>query len=114
MESTIAALIARSTASGWVLCIVGLGGLIQLTRIVALQRPKMKELETQKAESDRDAVTQKEESLRDALLVRIERVEEQLERERSGRADDRRELENKMDRQRELYRNEAGSRARKA
>ncbi|QQV76535.1 hypothetical protein H5J25_13895 [Sphingomonas aliaeris] len=103
MEATIAALVSRSTASGWLLCILAIGGVIQLSRIVALQRPKMKELETQAEESERNAAAQKEESLRDTLLVRVERVEEQLDRERSGRADDRRELENKMERQRELY-----------
>ncbi|HEX8415638.1 MAG TPA: hypothetical protein VF637_17425 [Sphingomicrobium sp.] len=47
--------------------------------------------------------SQNDESLREALLLRITRVEEQLELERLGRADDRRDLENKMERQRELY-----------
>ena len=103
MEATIAALVSRSTASGWLLCILAIGGVIQLSRIVALQRPKMKELATLAEESERDAAAQKEESLRDALLIRVERVEEQLDRERTGRADDRRELESKMERQRELY-----------
>jgi hypothetical protein len=55
-------------------------------------RPKMREIE-------RTA----EQKLRDDLMARVIRVEDQLEKERSGRADDRRQLEQKIDRQRELY-----------
>lgn len=55
-------------------------------------RPKMREIE-------RSA----EEKLRDDLMARVIRVEDQLEKERAGRAEDRRQLEQKIDRQRELY-----------
>ena len=41
--------------------------------------------------------------LRDDLMTRLSKVEEQLEKERSRRVDDRRELEQKIERQRELY-----------
>jgi hypothetical protein len=47
METAIAGLIARSTASGWVLCVLALGGVIQLSRLLVLQRPKMAELNQQ-------------------------------------------------------------------
>lgn len=42
MSSAISEMIARSTASGWILCLLVAGGLIKL---VINQRPKMKELE---------------------------------------------------------------------
>jgi hypothetical protein len=99
MTAALLGLIGRSTASGWLLCIIGLMGVIQLTKILAAQRPKMKELETAKAELEAKA----EEGLREALMLRITRVEENLETERQGRADDRRDLDTKMERQRELY-----------
>ena len=92
MEAILAGLIARSTAAGWLLCALGLAGVLKLGQIAVNQRPKMKELETQA-----------EESLHAALLARVSRVEELLESERSGRSGDRRELESKIERQRELY-----------
>ncbi len=45
VEAALAGLVARSTASGWLLCVLGLAGLIQLGRVIAMQRPKMKELQ---------------------------------------------------------------------
>ena len=92
MEAWIAATIAKGTPSGWTLCILALGGIIILLKILAVQRPKMKELETQA-----------EESVHSLLVARVTRVEEDLKSERIGRAEDRRELEGKIDRQRELY-----------
>lgn len=55
-------------------------------------RPNMKKL-------DVDA----DESLRLQLLNRLDKVEAQLEKEREERSADRRELENRIERQRELY-----------
>jgi hypothetical protein len=92
MEGVMSGLISRSTASGWLLCIIGMSGVITLLRILAVQRPKMKELETQA-----------EENVQSLLVSRVDRVEAALEQERVGRAEDRRELENKLERQRELY-----------
>jgi hypothetical protein len=45
MEAILTGLINRSTASGWLLCCIAMAGLIQLGRIVAGQRPKMRELD---------------------------------------------------------------------
>lgn len=41
----IAALFARSTASGWALCVIGVAGLFGIWRLHVLARPKMLELE---------------------------------------------------------------------
>ena len=45
MNAAIEGLIARSTASGWVLCLLVVGGLFQQWRMWTSQRPKMRELE---------------------------------------------------------------------
>ncbi|MDF0490043.1 hypothetical protein PX554_18065 [Sphingomonas sp. H39-1-10] len=45
MNAAIEGLVARSTASGWVLCILVVGGLFQQWRMWTSQRPKMRELE---------------------------------------------------------------------
>ena len=55
MESAIASIIAKGTPSGWTLCVIGLAGLILLGKIVAGQRPKMRELEMTEGDSLRAA-----------------------------------------------------------
>jgi len=67
VNAAIDGLIARSTASGWLLCIIGVAGLIQLARIVATQRPKMRELDISEGESLRDALVGQMTALRDDI-----------------------------------------------
>lgn len=45
MEAVAASVIAKGTASGWTLCVLALIGVVILLKILAAQRPKMKELE---------------------------------------------------------------------
>lgn len=45
MEAVAASVIAKGTASGWTLCVLALIGVVVLLKILAAQRPKMKELE---------------------------------------------------------------------
>ncbi len=78
----------------WTTVLVGVLNLLVGGALVAWikQRPKMREL-----------ATAADEKLRDDLLLRVGKVEDQLEKERAGREKDRRELEQKIERQRELY-----------
>lgn len=41
----LASMIARSTASGWLLCVIGITGLFGIWRLYVLARPRMLELE---------------------------------------------------------------------
>jgi FtsZ-binding cell division protein ZapB len=64
VNAAIEGLIARSTASGWVLCILVVGGIIQITRVVANQRPKMRELDISEGEALRTAFVGEMQALR--------------------------------------------------
>jgi predicted nuclease with TOPRIM domain len=73
MEAALSALMGRSTASGWLLCIIGLAGVLQLGRILAAQRPKMKELEIGEDASIRAFMAAQMNELRDEIKgLRVE------------------------------------------
>jgi predicted RNase H-like nuclease (RuvC/YqgF family) len=78
MEAMISGLIARSTASGWVLCILAIGGVIQLSRIIALQRPKMKELEIGAEEAARTAEATANTEIRLELRTELRELREEV------------------------------------
>lgn len=67
MNAAIEGLIARSTASGWLLCIIGVAGLIQLARVIAMQRPKMKELEITEAGAWQNVLVGEMQALRNEI-----------------------------------------------
>jgi chromosome segregation ATPase len=79
MNAALEGLIARSTASGWVLCALVVGGLFQQWRMWTSQRPKMRELS--------DAA---DSSLRHDLMEQIDKLWRQL-------SDERRECDKQID-----------------
>jgi hypothetical protein len=52
MEAVAASVIAKGTASGWTLCVVSVIAVVVLLKILAAQRPKMKEMEIDAREAD--------------------------------------------------------------
>ncbi len=67
MEAAIAGLIGRSTASGWLLCIIGLAALAKLAQLVVLQRPKMREMDISEGGILRTAIAAEMSGLRDEV-----------------------------------------------
>ncbi len=55
MEGALASFIAKGTPSGWTLCVLALGGIIILLKILAAQRPRMREMEIEADEAKRAA-----------------------------------------------------------
>lgn len=78
----------------WTTALVGVLNLLVGGALVAWvrSRPKMREVEVSA-----------EEKLRNDLIERITKLEGQIEKERAGRAEDRKDLEQKIERTRELY-----------
>jgi sensor histidine kinase regulating citrate/malate metabolism len=73
MEAALVGLMGRSTASGWLLCIIGVVGVLTLLKILAAQRPKMKELEIGEDASIRAFMAAQMNELRDEIKgLRVE------------------------------------------
>lgn len=73
MEATLAAFIAKGTPSGWTLCGIALVGVIVLLKILAAQRPKMKEMEIDENAAIRAELREEMKALRDeARMLRDE------------------------------------------
>ncbi len=68
MEAALVGLMGRSTASGWLLCIIGVVGVIGLFKILAAQRPKMKELEIGEDASIRAFMAAQMDGLREEMF----------------------------------------------
>ena len=73
MEAVAASVIAKGTASGWTLCVLALIGVVVLLKILAAQRPKMKELEIGKDASIRAFMAEQMNELRGEIKgLRVE------------------------------------------
>jgi len=73
VEAVAASVIAKGTASGWTLCVLAIIGVVVLLKILAAQRPKMKELEISADASIRTFMASQMDGLRDEIKnLRVE------------------------------------------
>lgn len=70
----IAELFARSTASGWLLCAIGIAGLFGIWRLYVVARPKMLELEMDGEEKLRSEMWRDIAALKEAKTLMGERL----------------------------------------
>lgn len=81
MGIDLAGMIQRSTASGWMLVIIGISGLFGIWRLYVIARPKMKQLEMDGEEKMRAEMWQDIASLKAAkndIGLRLAKAEKQI------------------------------------
>lgn len=69
--SAVSEMIARSTASGWVLCVIGITGVFALFKILAGQRPQMREMEIKRDAAEREADEKRDAEIRAFFSTQI-------------------------------------------